>query len=73
MSERIKITSEEFKNNFMEEVTFKLDPKGWIEFGSASQAQGRCEKIDVRKLKACIGILNSFTSVDEMYKCIQCM
>lgn len=38
MSERIKITSEEFKNNFMEEVTFKLDPKGWIEFGRASQA-----------------------------------
>lgn len=50
MSERIKITSEEFKNNFMEEVTFKLDPKGWIEFGSASQAQGRCEKNRCQKV-----------------------
>lgn len=41
----------------MEEVTFELDPKGWIEFGRASQAQGRCEKNRRQKAK---GILQEY-------------
>ena len=39
----------------MEEVTFKLGPKGWIEFGRDSRLWEVVKKIEIRKLKAYLG------------------